>query len=63
MIVKSIIYFYLRVWALMQHIYQVTKEAREAVRLSVAEVIGSCEPPDTGVGNRTEILSRRSKHS
>lgn len=42
---------------------QVTKEARESIRFSVAEVTGSCELPHICVGSRTQILSRGSKHS
>lgn len=60
-ILKSIIFIYVCVHSC--NIYTVIKEAREVVRLSVAEVTGSCEPSDTGVGNRTQILSRRSKNS
>lgn len=52
-ILKSITFIYVCVHSC--NIYTVTKKAGEAV----AEVTGSCEPPDTGVGNRTQILSTR----
>lgn len=42
---------------------QMPVRPKEGARCPAAGVIGSCEPPNKGAGNKTPVFCKRSKHT